>query len=79
MTIKQMISNEIREDVRVAVVNSWHLFDPRASWVDHVADVLAEHDVVWDLEADKIINQIASQTLEELNNNEDFWLVANDY
>ena len=70
-----MITNEIREDVRDAVVNSWHFC---ASWVEHVADVLAEHNVTWDSEADKIINQIAFQTLEELNNNEDLWMVAND-
>ena len=62
------MTNEIREDIRDAIVNSWHF---SASWVDHVADVLVEHNVNWDLEADKIINQIAFQTLEELSNKDD--------
>tara|TARA_R100000008_G_scaffold84708_2_gene72811 strand:- start:78 stop:275 length:198 start_codon:yes stop_codon:yes gene_type:complete len=63
-----MITNEIREDIRQAVANAWHFC---ASWVEQVADVLAEHGVTWDLEADKIINQIAFQTLEELSNKDD--------
>ena len=60
-----MITNEIREDIRDAVAHAWCFC---GSWVEHVADVLADHNVTWDLEADKIINQIAFQTLEELSN-----------
>jgi hypothetical protein len=58
-----MISESIRKEIEDAVRNAWHFC---GSWVEHVGVVMADHGLIWDAEADRIINEIAINTLTTL-------------